>query len=347
MRWASTDRVLGDESMPERGRLRAGPRPARAAGPVEGQGGDFSHAEGRKEPTDDSQDLARRARRLADGRPRRGTSWPSTVSAAEAVSAAAVAEASAGAMAAVGGGFRGGYGGGYGGGMHYGGMSSFGRTPSFSSPGSFGRYGAGMSYGSRGAAEGMRGGQLDYGIPLGFLHTRRGAGRSTTARRGPAAGGREEARRARGVYGVEGTTAGGRSFADVGRAGGAVGPGGNAVAGRSNIGAVSGPRGTAVGGSRGASPRPATGGAVAGRGSLRGLGLPALRLQRLRGLSPGLGPRLLERPQLRGLGLAQPLLGRLGARDGARHGPGLGPVVLGLRLVPLRHGLHALLQPVL
>ncbi len=36
-----------------------------------------------------------------------------------------------------------------------------------------------------------------------------------------------------GVYGVSGTTAGGRSFADVGRVGGAVGPGGNAaVAGR-------------------------------------------------------------------------------------------------------------------
>jgi hypothetical protein len=54
----------------------------------------------------------------------------------------------------------------------------------------------------------------------------------------------------RGVYGVQGTTAGGRSYEDVGRAGGAVGPGGYAVGGRSNVGAVSGPEGTAVGGSR-------------------------------------------------------------------------------------------------
>src|SRR5207249_1789093 len=67
----------------------------------------------------------------------------------------------------------------------------------------------------------------------------------------------------RGVYGVDGTTAGGRSVADVGRAGGAVGPGGNAVAGRSNIGAISGPRGTAVAGSR-AGVAAGPGGVVAG-----------------------------------------------------------------------------------
>ena len=163
-----------------------------------------------------------------------------------------------------GGGFRGGYGGGYGGGMHYGGMQSFGRTPSFSAPRSYGGYGSGMSYGSRGAAEGMRGGQLDYGTRSGSYDTARGGtinyGAAGAGARGPGGGAA-----GRGVYGVAGTTAGGRSFGDVGRVGGAVGPGGNAVAGRSNLGAVSGPRGTAVAGSRGFAAG-GTGGAVAGRG---------------------------------------------------------------------------------
>ncbi len=44
------------------------------------------------------------------------------------------------------------------------------------------------------------------------------------------------------------TTPGGRSFTDVGRAGGAIGPGGNAVGGRSNLAVASGSRGTAVAG---------------------------------------------------------------------------------------------------
>jgi tetratricopeptide (TPR) repeat protein len=158
-----------------------------------------------------------------------------------------------------GGGFRGGYGGGfrggYGGGFHggYGGMSSFGRTPSFSSARSFerpGGYGAGMGYGSRGGFEGMSGGRIDYGTRSGSYTTARGGtinyGAAGYGARGPGGGAA-----GRGAYGVEGTTAGGRSFADVGRAGGAVGPAGNAVGGRSNLGAVSGPRGTAVGGSRG------------------------------------------------------------------------------------------------
>ena len=109
---------------------------------------------------------------------------------------------------------------------------------------------------------------------------------------------------------------------------------------------VSGPRGTAVAGSEGlrrGRHRRSRGRA----GILRGLGLPALRLQRLRRLSRRLGARLLERTRLPGLGLAQSVLGRLGARDGAWHGPGLGPLLVGLRLVPLRDGLHALQQPVL
>jgi hypothetical protein len=147
------------------------------------------------------------------------------------------------------GGFRGGYGGFRGG---YGGMSSFNRTPSFSSAGSFDRergYGGGsFGYGERsGSYTTARGGSINYGA-AGY-----GA-------RG--AGGFEGGRAA---YGVEGTTAGGRSFADVGRAGGVVGPGGAGVAGRSNLGAVSGPRGTAAFGSR-EGVAVGAGGAVAGRG---------------------------------------------------------------------------------
>ena len=145
-----------------------------------------------------------------------------------------------------------GYGGGYSGSRGYGGTSSFSRTPSFSSAGSYGGsrgYSGGASYGTRGTAEGMSGGQINYGSRSGSYTTARGgtvdygaAGYGARGAGGGAAG--------RGVYGVEGTTAGGRSYADVGRVGGAVGPGGNAVGGRSNIGGVSGPNGTAVGGSR-------------------------------------------------------------------------------------------------
>lgn len=166
-----------------------------------------------------------------------------------------------GGMGGYGGGARmGGYGGGYGGarggfggygGGGYGGVRSYGggysgsfgsgmsRTPSFSSPGAYGRagsYGAstgGINYGSRsGSYTTQRGGTINYGA----------AGAGARGPNGGAAG--------RGVYGVSGTTAGGRSFADVGRAGGAVGPGGNAIGGRSNIGGVSGPNGTAIAGSR-------------------------------------------------------------------------------------------------
>ncbi len=185
-----------------------------------------------------------------------------------------VALGSALAFGRGGGGFRGGYGGGfhggYGGfrggegGMRYGGASSFSRTPSFSSAHSYDRYGGyGGGYESRGAAEGMHGGQLAYGSRSGSYTTARGGtvdyGAAGAAGRGP--GG---AAAGRGVYGVSGTTAGGRSYADVGRAGGAVGPGGNAVAGRSNIAAASGPRGTAVEGSRGFAAA-GGGGAYAGR----------------------------------------------------------------------------------
>ena len=67
-------------------------------------------------------------------------------------------------------------------------MSSFGHTPSFSSPGSFGR-GEGMSYGSRGAAEGMNGGRIEYGSRSGSYDTARGGtinyGAAGVAGRGP------------------------------------------------------------------------------------------------------------------------------------------------------------------
>jgi tetratricopeptide (TPR) repeat protein len=157
------------------------------------------------------------------------------------------------------GGFRGGYGGAGGfrgdeGGFRggYGGMSSFSHTPSFSSPRSFerpGGYGEGMSYGSRGVAEGMSGDRIEYGSRSGSYTTSRGGaidyGAAGYGARGP--GG---AAAGRGAYGVQGTTAGGRSYSDLGHVGGAVGPYGNAVGGRSNLEAASGPRGTAVGGSR-------------------------------------------------------------------------------------------------
>jgi tetratricopeptide (TPR) repeat protein len=82
----------------------------------------------------------------------------------------------------------------------------------------------------------MRGGQLNYGARSGSYTTPRGGtmnyGAGGAAVRGPGGGAA-----GRGVYGVSGTTAGGRSFADVGRVGGAVGPGGNAVARGANYGA--------------------------------------------------------------------------------------------------------------
>ncbi len=166
-----------------------------------------------------------------------------------------------------GGGFHGGMGGmegfrgGYGGGMEgfrggYGGMSSFSRTPSFSSPRM-------QDFGRSGSFEGMSGGHIDYGTRSGSYTT----GRGTTIDYGAAGiGGRgpEGGAAGRGVGGVNVTGPGGRSFTDVGRAGGAVGPGGAAVGGRSNVSVASGPRGTAVSGSR-AGFAAGPGGAVAGR----------------------------------------------------------------------------------
>ena len=146
-----------------------------------------------------------------------------------------------------GGGFeagRGGYGGEAFRGGGYGG-SSFSRTPSFSSAGTFDRSGgtfhgynpysggsASAGYRS-GSYTGARGGSVEYA----------GAGRAAV---GP--GGAEAAR---GAGAVKVTTPGGRTFTDAGRVGGVEGPGGNAVAGRSGEAAVSGPRGTAAAGYHG------------------------------------------------------------------------------------------------
>jgi hypothetical protein len=164
----------------------------------------------------------------------------------------------------------------------YGGMSSFGRTPSFSSPGTFSReggefrgynpYAGGGGVAGRSYTQGAYGGRAESGYRAGSYTTERGTtidyGAAGRAGVGPAGG---EA--ARGVAGVNVTTPGGRSFTDVGRAGGAVGPGGAAIGGRSNLAVASGPRGTAVAGSRGgfaAGP----GGAVAGE---RGFGATGFR----------------------------------------------------------------------
>ena len=156
-------------------------------------------------------------------------------------------------------GFRGGEMGGFRGG-EMGGVSGFGHTPSFSSPGSFDRSGSlyggrnpyemgGMSTRSGGFAEGAAGGRVGYGARSGSYTTARGG----TVDYGAAGGGvrgPEGGVAGRGVAGAQVTTAGGRSFTDVGRAGGAVGPGGAAVGGRSNVAVASGPRGTAVDASR-------------------------------------------------------------------------------------------------
>jgi len=127
---------------------------------------------------------------------------------------------------------------------------SLSRTPSFS----VGRWhegnnGSGISYGSRGAAEGMREGEIKQDERSGSDHTAPGG----TIDYGAAGAGARVAvvhAARRGVAGVVGATAGGRSHAAVGRAGGTVEPGGEAVAGRSNLMVASGPRGTTAEGAR-------------------------------------------------------------------------------------------------
>jgi Tetratricopeptide repeat len=175
------------------------------------------------------------------------------------------------------------YGGGGMGGMHYGGagsyrggyggLSSFGHMPSYSSPGTFNRaggafhgynpYAGGSSTAGRSSTQGAYGGQSESGYRTGSYTTQRGGtidyGAAGAAGVGPGGGAA-----AGGVGGVQATTAGGRSLTDVGRAGGAVGPGGTAVGGRENVAAASGPRGTAVSGSRSGFAAGPGGGVVAG-----------------------------------------------------------------------------------
>ena len=179
-------------------------------------------------------------------------------------------------------GFHGGEGGGFhaGGaeGFHAGGYgsSSFNRSPSFGMSHSYGGYsgmhegGGANPYASHESS--YRGGEYASGPYGGHYGSRSGGGSYTTQRGGTidygaagrGGGGPGGTEAERGVYGVSGTTAGGRSFSDVGRVGGATGPGGNSVGGRSNVAAASGPRGTAVGGSRQGFASGAGGTAVAG-----------------------------------------------------------------------------------
>ena len=281
------------------------------------------------------------------------------------------------------GGFRGGemggmrYGGagGYRGG--YGGMSSFGRTPSFSSPGSFNRAGgesAGITRmpGARLAGRRTRrvrtAGGSSPAIAPGSYTTGAGGDHQLRRRRARRRSGPAAARPGAGSPGSQVTTAGGRSFTDVGRAGGAVGPGGNAVGGRSNVAVASGPRGTAVGGSRSGfadGPGHGRGGGAAARrrrggrrrrrgvGGYRGYGAAGFRpygYNAYGGYHPGWVHGYWNGHDNAAWGWRNAVLGRLGLGRlglGHGHGAGLGPVVLGLRLVALRHGLHALLQPLL
>ena len=193
-------------------------------------------------------------------------------------------------------------------------------------------------YGTRGAAEGMYGGHINYGSRSGSYTTGRGGtvnyGAAGVAGRGPGGG-----VAGRGVYGVSGTTAGGRSFADVGRAGGAVGPRGNAVGGRSNIGAVSGA--AWYGGRRAFGVRaPRAGGRTAST--------PTAAITRAGSTATGTAttprPGAGAKPYWGGWGWG---LGWVRGSAWAGRRPGLGTLVLGLWLVALRHGLHAVQQRLL
>ncbi len=149
-----------------------------------------------------------------------------------------------------GGGFRGGgfSGGGYrgggfsGGGYRGGGFSGGGYRAGGYSAGGYGGYRGGMSYGSRGSMEGMRGGSLDYGSRSGSYNTARG-GSVNYGAAGVAGRGAGGVTAGRGVEGARVTTAGGRTFTDVGRAGGVVGPRGNGVVGRENFAGAYRPNG--------------------------------------------------------------------------------------------------------
>ena len=178
-----------------------------------------------------------------------------------------------------------------------------------------------MSYGSRGVIEGMSGGRIDYGSRSGSYNTARGGtinygGRGRRAAEGPGAG-RPGA--ASTESGHDGRAAGASrtSAAPAGPSGRGAMP---SAADRTSASRRAAGRPSAARAGFGAGP----GGSVAGRPWRHRL--PAQRLQRLWRLPPGLGPRLLERPQQCGLGLAQPVLGGLGhgAWDGLGLGMGLG-----------------------
>ena len=247
-----------------------------------------------------------------------------------AAGSAGVASAAAASAAAASGGFGGFGGGGFRGGGGYGGMRVVRRdvvvqlAPAVRAGGGDElRVAAGPPRGWAGAGSTT--------ARVGFLRPRRGAGPSTTARRASAGEGPAASRRGVARTAARGTTAGGRSYADVGRAGGVVGPGGERRGGRSERRGrlraardrrrprIAAPVRAVVGASaRGRAPA-ARVHVAAGRTATRATGPTGTTPTA--GYHSGLGPRLLERPQRRGLGLAQPVLGR---RWGLGLGMGLG-----------------------
>ena len=238
----------------------------------------------------------------------RSHSSPTAAAAAAAASVAAVVSAAVVGCGGYGGGFRGGYGGGMGGfrggyGGGYGGMT---RTPSFSS-----YYGRMVATAAAMATEvPQRHVRRRHLVRLAHAVRTRPAGDrpSTTAPPGVAGRGPAGGVAGRGVAGARVTTPGGRSPSPT-----SVGPA-----------AAIGPRGECR--RRPIESRGCFGPARNGRRralGVRRLRQQAVRLQLLRRLSLGLGSRLLERPQQRSLGMAQPVLGRLGLGSWAgASGPG-------------------------
>ena len=284
-----------------------------------------------------------------------------------AAASGAAASAAAGGSAAADGGFRGGEMGGMataaaglrGG---YGGMSSFGRTPSFSSPGrSTGPGGdgsTGMSYGSRGRRlEGRTAGGSSPAIAP--ARTRRAGRDDRLRRRGARPAGPGGAAAGRGVAGVA-CDDGRRPELHrrrPGRRGRRAGRGrrGRAVERRRRLGPRDRRRGSRSGSRRvrrlsraarrrgGGPVGPAPGGYHGyGATGFRPNGFNAYGAYHPAGSTatgtatatpPGAGATATGAGAAAGLGLGM--------------GMGWGPGVLGLRVGPLRHGLHALLQPLL
>jgi hypothetical protein len=126
---------------------------------------------------------------------------------------------------------RGGYSGGRAGGAHVAGAYGGGSTGGYNL--------------NRGGLSNQGGGSREFNTGSGSHTTQRGGtiewagagGKGTGAGGGKGAGG---------IYGIEGTTAGGKSYEHVGHAGGVVGPGGYSAAGRGGTTRVEGAQGSAM-----------------------------------------------------------------------------------------------------